>query len=1015
MFYKKYKEAIIITAFSFILSFIAVYHWFSDNSIIYYWDSFVLLDAQRTWEYLYYAWSNSIFSGSATLGGWSLIPYWSLFQMVHLLSGSVSFAEGILYGGLMFASLVSFYLLLSHLTKLIIGNEINSPLLKVGNYIFSILYTFNLYTFYYAYFMLNPDMFILAFLPLNVYALLKIYPLNSVKYSIEKKWIFIFFTTALLMTAGFATYVFLAQYLIWVLLYLFLHFLASKTKIFSFKTISLLVFVFLIILSQWWWFYPALLTFENRYDVEAQIGTTVWFDAGLIESRLLNTIRLLGVTLALSNEFIWSKFYSDKWFTFPLFIPPLIIIFLLSKFNQLKHKIIIVFLLVIFLFSLFIVKFNNPPFAFITAFAFHNIPFFGAFRGAYHKAGMYYAFTYFILSGVGFYYIIRYFLQQKKQIRLFLSFLTIIVVGIIITGPFFLFYKDNITKLSFTFDNKDYTFKSKTRVPPEYHELKSFFSSKCPGKPTVIVPRGGWISSANWPKYDNSYAGIDFIPQIIRCEFMTTVVFIPKPEVSNQGLFFLLDHGDYKGFKNFLTQGQIGYILVRKDHIPYSPTSWVYVDPKKVSSALEKDSDFKRIFENDLLTLYEFNPLKEIKNYGFALPGDVVHTNSSLTTYVNYSLLAKHFPTSIGKVIINTKKEFNRFKSYVTSHVLESSCISCNEKKPNIVVKKAERKLSVQEEGLYSCQVTAFDNETKIDGIKVTDSNGNTTVLSSPAENYFQKGDYAVAIDYAVKHVFDKPQAELKSGELVKVPLGKISQGEYRLTYKVENKDFSVEGFLTKNELSAQALKIRPYGREGDGVLFTDPSPASATAREVERIFTANEFTNDSYTLYFNAEKIKTSSGIPAKITDVTINKVVKEELITFSCGKGNSVGSDSDTKSIKVTQVNPTLYKVVLPESFKKGFLTSNKSYDGHWIAYSSAGGKKRIFDHLQSGYANAWFIDTGEDKTVTIEYVQQNKMIKNGVITGIVFLISFLLYLKIVNANNKNTLAKKKSGRRR
>lgn len=1006
MFYKKYKEIVIVTTLSFLFAFLAIYHWFSDNSIIYYWDSFVFLDAQRTWEYLYYSWSNSIFSGSATLGGWSLIPYWALFQLVHLLSGSISFAEGILYGGLMFASLVSFYLLLSHLTKLMIGDEVKSPFLKVGNYIFSILYTFNLYTFYYAYFMLNPDMFILAFLPLNIYALLKLYPLNSLKYNIEKKWIFLFFITALLMTAGFATYVFLLQYLVWVFLYISLHFFASKAKLFSLKTISLIVFLFLIILSQWWWFYPALLTFENRYDVEAQIGTTVWFDAGLLESRLLNTIRLIGVTLALSNEFTWSKFYNDKWFTFPLFIPPLIILFFLTKFKQIKYKLIIVFLLTIFLFSLFIVKFNNPPFAFITAFAFHKIPFFGAFRGAYHKAGMYYVFTYYILSGVGFYYIIKYFLQQKKRLHLFLSFLIIVIVGTIITGPFFLFYKDNITKLSFTFDNKDYEFKSKTRVPPEYHELKSFFSSKCPGKPTIIVPRGGWISSANWPKYDNSYAGIDFIPQIIRCEFMTTVVFIPKPEVSNQGLFFLLDHGDYNGFKNFLTQSQIGYVLIRKDHIPYSPTSWVYVDPKKVSANLEKDNDFKRVFENELLSLYEFNPLKEIRNYGFALPSDVVYTNSLLSTYVNYSLIAKHFPTSIGKVIVNTQKEFNRFKSYITSYVLESSCSSCKEKKPNVVEKRVERKLSVSEEGLYSCQTTTFDNETKINATEVTDKDGNTTRVSSPAEKYFQKGDYSVGIDYTIKHVFEKPQLELRGGEIAKIPLGRISQGEYKLTYKVDNKDFSVEGFLTKNELSKEALRVRPYGKEGEGVLFTDPSPASDTPREVERIFTANEFTNDFYTLYFNAGK-GASEDLKAKITDININKVVKEELITFSCGMGNKTGDDTNTKNIKITQINPTLYSVDLPKDFKEGFLTSNKSYDLHWTAYTWIDGKKHVFDHLQSGYANAWFIDTDENKTITIEYIQQSKMVRNGVITGIVSVIVFLLYLKLVSI-------KKRAGRK-
>lgn len=1006
---KKYKEAIIVAISSILLSILVVHHWFSNSTIMYYWDSFIMLDIMRTWDYIFYAWTNSIFPGSTSLGGWSLIPYWSIFQLVHKATGSVSFAQEFLFAGLMFASLVSFYLLLSHISKTVIGDGIKHPLLKAGIYIFSMMYTFNLYTFYYGYFMLNPDVFILAFLPLNIYALLRMYPLSMVKQKVEKKFIFLFFITMLLMTSGFATYIFLAQYLIWISLYLALFLFISKTKVFSVKTISLGIFFILMILSQWWWFFSALLTFENRYDVEAQIGTTVWFDAGLIQSWLLNTTRILGVTLGLSNLFSWSHYYENPWFTLPLFTLPLLIIFLLTKFNKLKNKPLLFFLFTIFLFSLFIVKFSNPPFAFIMKFAFHNIPFFGAFRGAYHKAGMYYVFSYFILSGAGFYLLNRYLLTQKKRLQAYISIFALVIAAVVVTGPYFLFYKNNIVKLTYTFNNHDYKFMAKTKVPPEYYQLKSFFDPLCSGTATVIIPRGGWISSADWPKYNNSYVGIDFIPQIIRCEFMTTVVFDHKPEVSNQGLFFLLDHGDYAGFKNFLTQSQVGYVVVRRDHIPYSPTSWVYVNPKKVSKALDRDPDFKKLLENDLVMLYAFKPLSTLRNYGFALPADTVYTDSPLTTYQDYSILASFSPNSIGKTIINTKPGYNDYTQYVNTYISEAICESCTKVYPNNVQKTVQRKLTIHKDGPYTCRVTNFDNETKIDKLSIEDKNGNSTEVNPSSQLFLQEGTYPVSINYTLKHVFDRSHADIQPGQLIKIPLGRISQGDYRLTYKVNNKTYSVEGFLTKTNISTDTLKKRPFGREGDGVMFTDPRPTSPIETNVDRQFTANEFSNDFYTLYFNAEKVKNAT-VSAKITDITINKVVHDEQVTFSCGTTTSIGDSSDTKNLKVTQQTPVRYTVILPKSFKKGFLTSNKSFDYNWVAYSVADGKKHVFKHMESGYSNAWFIDTVKNKIITIEYIRQARIEKNGIITVIAFIIVFLLYLKLVNIGYPKTSKKPK-----
>lgn len=998
--FKRHKHIILVLITSLALSILSVYHWFNGGHILYFWDSFILLDIQKSWGYIFYSWYNGIFPGSAPVGGWSLIPYWLVITFAHKVFGSISFAEQLLYTGIAFTSLVSFYVLLSHLTEVIMGEVAKNPLLKIGNFIFAIFYAFNLYTFYYVYFMFNPDAFIIAFLPLNIFALLKIYPLSKIKDSDpgnKWKWIFLFFITLLAMTSGFASYVFLAQYFVWIVFYLLLYFFISKTKLISIKTLSLILFLLLVVLSQWWWFYSALLTFGLRYDIEAQIGTTVWFDAGLIESRLLNSIRILGVTLSLSNEFNWSKFYQNSWFTFPLFIFPLVIIYLLTKLEKLQSKSLVVYMLAIFLVSLFIVKFNNPPLASVMQYAFYNVPFFGAFRGAYHKAGLYYIFSYFVLSGIGFYYLNKLFIEKNKRFKSFILFSIITVTGIILTAPFFLFNKDNIRELDYTYNNKKYSLIAKTKVPPEYYDFKSFFSTMCLGKASVIIPRGGWISSADWPKYGLSYVGIDFIPQIINCEFMTTVVFDAKPEVSNQSLFFMLDQGDYKGVKNFLYQHQLGYLIIRKDHVPYSPTTWVYVNPERVASEIKKDPDFNNIYENDFLILYELKPLKKITNYGFALPANVVYIDSALTKNKDYALLAKHSPYAIGNMVVNEKDNLNRFRSRINNYISESICKDCDKLRPNSEEKKAERILTIHQDGMYNCQADIFDSETKVEQITIKDKAGNVNIISSPVKLPLLKGDYSIVIDYRVKHVFDMPLVEIKSDELIKVPLGKISQGDYRMTYKVDNKEFGVEGFLTIGELEGDVLRKRVFGREGDGVLFTDPVPFSNKKSSVQRLFNANEFTNYPYTLYFNSEKLRSAKGA-ARITDLTINKVVSDEIITFSCSMGSMVDNNQNTQGIKVKQISPVFYTVTLPREFENGFLTFNKSFDSDWYAYTVINGKKKIFDHQISGYANAWYIDSRPDGEIKIEYKRQNIIEKNAIASLLAFFAFFLLYLKLV-----------------
>lgn len=1001
MFYKNHKQIIILVFISILLAFFSVHHWFQNGYILYYWDTNLPLDIKNTFTKFFYSWFTIIFPGGPQTGAWSLLPYWAIISLVHKFSSSISIAQRIVYTVLLFTSLVSFYSLLSYLAEHIIGKE-HSNILRLGNFLFAIFYTFNLYTFYYAYFMFNPDAFLIAFLPLNILALLKIYPLTKTDKPFEKKWIFVFFTSLILMVSGFASYVFLAQYFIWITFYLLFYIIILKKKIISLFTFSVALFLFLIVLSQWWWFFPALLTFNERYLIESSLGTTIWFEGGIKQSQLLNSIRLLGIPLAISNSFSWSSFYSDKLFTFPLFFIPFLILYLVRRIKELKHKGLIVYLLLIFLLSLFLVKYSNPPFAYLLRFAFDNIPFFGAFRDAYHKTGIYFIFAYFLLSGLGFYLINKSLLERQKRFLLLLLFTAVLIAGIVVTGPYFLFFRDNIIKLNFIFDNKTYTISAKTKIPPEYYDLKTFFASKCSGKATLIIPRGGWISSAIWPKYNSSYVGIDLIPQLIDCEFITTVIFPQEPELSNQSAYVLLDQGDIQGFKNFLLRNQIGYLIVRKDNVPYAPTNWMYVDPEKVKIKVEKDQDFQRIYQNDFFLVYQFKPLNAIDNYGFALPSQVIYTDFTFTKNLDFATLVKQMSPSIGSVILNTTGYYKKFNSSIDSFLSSAKCIDCASEQKNSENKTVSREIAIYRDGLYKCEANKLDIESKITSFEIN-NNGEKISSTESTEIFLSQGTYPVQINYSTKHVADLPSMEFKKGEYVIIPLGKITEGDYRLTYEVENKDQDVEVLLSKSELSSKEMKIRKYGEEKSPVVFTIPLSLSKKDNIVDRTFTVNYWTNDSYFLYLNAPKSTSVSKNKALFKNLSINKVIKPEDMIFSCGLEETKVDTTFTREMKVYKESPVLYKVVFPEDFHNGFLTLNKSFDDKWIAYSVENGKKHIYNHVKSGYANAWYVNSLPNREIVVEYTMQELIEKNAILSLIVFISILFVYLQINKKNEK------------
>lgn len=668
------KKSIVILI-SFIVSFIAIYDWFYDGSFMFFWDSYVPIDVHNSFQHLYFYWHENIFPGFES-AGWSWLLYWAFIAAGQKILGSLSLSQGALYFILLSFSVTSFYFFLSFLATQFTSDQKLRFRFQAGLFVFAVMYTFNLFTFYYGYFMFNPDIFIFSFLPLNILSLLHIFPVSkSILTSNKMRWLFLFFISSFLMSPGFSVYVFLAQYYIWLAVYLFMFWFFLRRN-----ALQLLFFFLLNILIHWWWFFPSLLGFKDLYNAQSVLGTTIWFERGFTPSRLLNSMRLIGIPLMASNMYRWGEYFTKNiWFTFPLFIIPLLIVYLTKKIGPWKKNIITYYFFIIFVCSLFLVKFSNPPLADITKFAFEHLPFFGAFRDSYQKAGIYYMFSMFSLAGIGFMYLLQSLQHKRFRVAIMVLYACLGVAALITTSPFFLFRKDNIRSLRYTYKGETYVIRAKTRVPPEYSELKRVLEPECKRTAVAVVPRSAWISSANWSKYGTSYVGQDFFARTINCQFLTSVILNSQSEASIEAPYHFLRQNDIASFKRYLRQQGIGIVLIRKDYVPYFPTSWLYKDAQEVKALFDKDKDFELFFENEYTVTYRlFNPTPN-RQYGFSLTSTAVFTNSTLSSGYDFATLSRQVNTENAYIAVNTKNDYNSNKGNINMFAPIINCIGCVE------------------------------------------------------------------------------------------------------------------------------------------------------------------------------------------------------------------------------------------------------------------------------------------------------------------------------------------------
>ena len=999
---KKYWLDIILLIVGFVLCILSVWHWFDNNSIIYFVDSLLTIDVKNSFIRMFYNIDSHTYPWNSE-PSWSWAIYWIIITLFRKLFGSLSLAQFSVYVSLLFFSVFNFYILAKYLGTTLLKNTLNSTE-KIIYFLFAIFYTFNLYTFYYAYFTFNPDAFILSFLPLNIVSLFKAYPLDKVKPSGGIMWLLIFFATLIMMSPGFLTYIQAVQYLAWIGGYSFLYIIFSWQRISIKRFLSLCIFLVMTGLSVWWWFLPAFLDFKDIYKLQSSTGTTSWFNTGFSPSQLLNSFRVLGIPLMAGNPFPWSAFYTtNKLFTFPLFLLPFLILFFIFKLPKLKHSKTFLYLLLMLFVSLFIVKFSTPPFVFITKFAFEHVPFFGAFRDAFHKAGIYYLLPFFAIAAISAGLILQHLQKRKNKILIVFSGFMIFLLGVVITGPFFLFSYDNLIKYKFISNHQEHFVTSKTQIPKEYYDLKNIFEPECRGKAIMIVPRGGWISSGEWKETGRNYIGVDLLQQLIDCSFMTNLAYKSEAEVSNQAFYNLLLNDDMEEYKRLLLKNQVGFVLLRFDNVPYGPTTWQYVDPKLLDRKLASDKDFEKETINKYFTVYKFKPLSNINSYGFALSKFASYTNSPFVNSVDYILMSKKTANVIGPAAINQVGLSTKYKDVIDRYIAEGICSNCSSlgeiERLDIGTKNREFnfKLNIVKNGQYFCETKVYVPGTQVTSISISGKD-NYYANSNSLSVQLSEGNYSINTSYTPHIFMNEQQINLESGNTKEFHLGKLAGRSFGLSYNVDSQEQGVEVILSKKRLSSYALNQKQLNQQD--IEFVIPTGSSVSAQKINRIFQVDEFNPSDYFVYLRiAPGFKKAES--AIVRNLVIESAIDTNYINFSCVLETNLVNEDYTRLFKVTQISPIKYSITLSKGFKKGFITFNKTYIYDWKAFAEKNGRTQVFPHMQNGYSNAWYIDSPINRRITVVFARHEIIEKNGLTSFAAFVILFII-LAIIRKKN-------------
>ena len=376
---------------------------------------FTLYNAVDRLKNIFFTWNILNSTGSDSSVTVLLIPFYTILAFFGILGTSINLKELFLFSSLFIISSVSFFLI-----NFEIADTKHKYIRATASTIFYIFNYFSLFVWS----RFTTLIFIPSFCTLLVLLLYK--GINTKKYF---KYAFLFNLASLAFSISYLNIGY-AIPVLFIVIILFIYILLINLKRRDFR--GLLIYGFLILLF-WiflnlWWLLPSFFSYKTAYSLQYSGSTINNLD---VLNTLSSNFRLRG--LILLNNYKTDFSIIDNLLMF--FIPLIIAVSILNKFEKLKKYLIFYFILIL---GLFLMKGIKPPFGGVFLWLFDNVPGFQMFRWASEKFGIMSLLSLSVLFGFGVEKI--YELIKWKRLAIVVISLVIIILPIngfqIFTGSF---------------------------------------------------------------------------------------------------------------------------------------------------------------------------------------------------------------------------------------------------------------------------------------------------------------------------------------------------------------------------------------------------------------------------------------------------------------------------------------------------------------------------------------------------------------------------------------------------
>ncbi len=792
----------------------------------------------------------------------------------------------------------------------------------------------------------------------------------------------IFGIATYIFSYAFTSYVF--NFLMWLLLaFTWLFFiLAFRKKEFTFFAIKyILLTLSFFILVHAWWIIPTF-QFVQSENTAKELSLFITTEGNLYTLNILS--RKLGNLIDILR-FMHRGFYQGEgpaWSAaFNTFLPGLILFgftgTILWVIYQLRSKLSVLYLTIIFFFGLYIAKGSNQPFGEVFQYFFTRLSVLQILRDPFEKIGFITALVSAPLFAAGVSQLGEY---SKKAVLIIFSVFFLLVLAVL-GFPFF----SGLVFTSVTPPNNNYKVGFQVKVPSYYKEADTWLQRQGKNFRFISLPLGDEGMTYKWEK---GYQGIEpseILFSTPNISFNTTIPYYSQVVEGLEKLF--VREPDFSKVANLLN---VKFLLTRSD---IDIRERRLRDPQVIEKLLaerEEEGSFKKVAQFEKLKLWENTSWADRTVYA---------ANKPIFTFPQSKISDVLWGNEHYDVLLSTdtRKEIDSMSVVTILYPEEEKKETLIDEIPSFEHKK-EYKINAEKDADYELildNVILEANEASIAAnIKVIVDDKIALQKGQIQNNKISYGLFNFSPGQH-KIIIERPVTE----NLLSVPRDLIisTNQDKKISYEINNFDpygkyfiqfnyiissgsdftfiFNQSNDMVRNNnlvLQAPNFNLLTKGKNSTSFIFAKGGFNAQRSEGANAMFWAN-------------------SVMPTEIIlkNLSVNRLIDPLPILIS---QNSL-LDSPLPKITYIKHNPTKYSIQIKAADKPFILVLSELFNSSWEATLDDG--TRINKHfLANTYANGWLVERSGDFNLTLEFAPQ-RVLEAGKIVSFLSLAAGLVYI--------------------